>query len=74
MSTEYSTENASQGSGNAFKADEGHPRRVNRVCAYCGAPLMGRRPQTRFCCPTCRALAYDLRHNRTSHAAQGGQE
>jgi hypothetical protein len=36
-----------------------------RVCANCGHPLLGRRPQTRFCSGACRAAASRAR------AAQG---
>ncbi len=44
-------------------------RGASHVCAYCDAPLVKRRSQTRYCGPTCRVAAYDERHNRTSHAA-----
>ena len=67
MTAQYST----KAPGNGFKADEGHSCRANRVCAHCGAPLVGRRPQTRFCCPTCRAAAFDQRHNRKAHTKVG---
>ena len=69
MTAQYTT----KASGNGFEQRIGDLRAAPRVCAYCGAPLVGRRRQTRYCNPTCRAADYDRRHNRTTHAAKGGE-
>lgn len=39
----------------------------DRYCETCGASLAGRRRQARFCCPTCRARAFDKRTGRQDH-------
>ena len=61
--------------GNGFEPGNYGPRMVEqpstRACATCGASLEGRRPQTRYCSPTCRAVACDERHGRTRHVNEG---
>lgn len=59
--------------GNGFEPGKYAPRLVERpptrVCATCGASLEGRRPQTRYCSPTCRARAHDAKTGRRGHLA-----
>lgn len=73
MSNKYTQHTLKKGPGNGFEPRSSVLCAAPRVCATCGAPLVGRRRQTRFCCPTCRAADYDRRHNRTTHAAKGGE-
>lgn len=44
----------------------------SRLCEYCGMPLRpGMRAHARYCCPSCRAAAFDERHERGSHRKGG---
>lgn len=42
-----------------------------RRCQVCGASLEGRRPQTRYCSPTCCSKAWDAKHGRARHVNEG---
>ncbi len=42
-----------------------------RACQVCGASLDGRRPQTRYCSPTCCSRAWDRAHGRARHVNEG---
>ena len=42
-----------------------------RRCQVCGASLEGRRPQTRYCSPTCCSRAWDAAHGRARHVNEG---
>ena len=68
------TQAARRAPGNGVSPGNHAPRVVERpptrVCATCGASLEGRRRQTVYCSPTCRARACDARKGRTSHAAK----
>ena len=45
---------------------------TGRVCEHCGMPLRpGMRAHARYCCPSCRAAAFDERHERGSHRKGG---
>ncbi len=61
--------------GKTSEADNAPPRGVERpmarACACCGASLEGRRPQTRYCCPTCCSRAWDAAHGRAKHVNEG---
>ena len=65
---EYTTTHARRArraSGNASEAR-------SRTCEYCGKPLPSKkRCHARYCCPSCRAAAFDERHGRASHKRGG---
>lgn len=42
-----------------------------RRCQVCGASIEGRRPQTRYCSPTCCSKAWDAKHGRARHVNEG---
>ena len=61
--------------GKTSEAENYAPRGVERpparVCETCGASLEGRRPQTRYCSPTCCSKAWDAKHGRAKHVNEG---
>ena len=65
MSRQYSTNTTRRASGNASDA--------LKMCETCHKTFVARRRWAKFCCPTCRGRAHDARHNRTTHAAKGGE-
>ena len=65
--TTNTARSARRAPGNGLEPKTGHIRPAPRRCEACGASLEGRRRQTRYCSPTCRARAYDARTGRTSH-------
>lgn len=52
-------------------APRGVERPPARVCATCGADISQRRPQTRYCSPTCCSKAWDAKHGRAKHVNEG---
>ena len=70
---EYTTNTPRRAPGNGFEPRKGVLCAAPRLCATCGAPLVGRRRQTRYCNPTCRGRAFDAKHHRKAHTAKGGE-